>query len=107
GRVLFRSARPLGSPAACASRSIRTSWPEQYRPVTTGPSRQMWWGRTMTQIDTVIFDFGQVLVRWDPRQVWQGEYSPEEIDQLLEELDFSAINRALDACGHLWAQGGP
>ncbi|HLR27823.1 MAG TPA: HAD family phosphatase [Ruania sp.] len=60
----------------------------------------------MTQIDTVIFDFGQVLVRWDPRQVWQGEYSPEEIDQLLEELDFSAINRALDA-GARWAELRP
>lgn len=60
----------------------------------------------MTQIDTVVFDFGQVLVRWDPRVVWRPEMSIEDIEAMLAELDFTTINRALDS-GARWADLRP
>lgn len=56
----------------------------------------------MTAIDTVVFDFGQVLVGWDPRQVWADDLTPEQADDLLERVGFAVVNRRLDA-GARWA----
>ena len=47
-------------------------------------------------IDTVVFDLGQVLVRWDPRPALQGHYRDDEIDAFLAGR-FAADNRTLDA----------
>lgn len=56
----------------------------------------------MTAIDTVVFDFGQVLVGWDPRRVWAPELTPEQAEALLERVGFAVVNRRLDA-GERWA----
>ncbi|UFU04548.1 HAD-IA family hydrolase [Ruania suaedae] len=53
-------------------------------------------------IRTVVFDFGQVLVHWDPTRVWEEEMSSEDARAMLHEADFFAINRRLDA-GARWA----
>lgn len=53
-------------------------------------------------IDTVVFDFGQVLVGWDPRRVWADSLTPEQAEALLEEVDFAVVNQQLDA-GARWA----
>lgn len=48
-------------------------------------------------IDTVVFDLGGVLVRWDPRAAFRGVLPEEEIDPFLTEIDFARWNHALDA----------
>src|SRR5690625_4395299 len=60
----------------------------------------------MTAIDTVVFDFGQVLVGWDPRRVWADHLSPEQAEDLLEKVGFAVVNRRLDA-GARWADIRP
>ncbi|WP_147917412.1 HAD family hydrolase [Ruania zhangjianzhongii] len=57
-------------------------------------------------IETVVFDFGQVLVGWDPRRVWADSLTPEQAEALLEEVDFAVVNRQLDA-GARWADLRP
>ena len=57
-------------------------------------------------IETVVFDFGQVLVGWDPRRVWADSLTPEQAEALLEEVDFAVVNRQLDA-GASWADLRP
>src|SRR5699024_12734469 len=56
----------------------------------------------MTVIEAVVFDFGQVLVGWDPRRVRADDLTPEQAEALLEEVDFAVVNRRLDA-GARWA----
>jgi len=56
----------------------------------------------MTVIEAVVFDFGQVLVGWDPRRVWADDLTPEQAEALLDEVDFAVVNRRLDA-GARWA----
>ncbi|WP_029253431.1 HAD family hydrolase [Paraoerskovia marina] len=48
-------------------------------------------------IDTVLYDFGNVLVGWDPRRALVGPMSPEDVDTFFREVDFDAYNRARDA----------
>lgn len=57
-------------------------------------------------IETVVFDFGQVLVGWDPRRVWADSLTPEQAETLLEDLGFAVVNRQLDA-GARWADLRP
>ena len=57
-------------------------------------------------IETVVFDFGQVLVGWDPRRVWAESMTPEQAEALLEEVGFAVVNRQLDA-GASWAELRP
>jgi 2-haloacid dehalogenase len=55
-----------------------------------------------TTIDTVVYDFGNVLIRWDP----YGAFDPgrrAEVDSWMAELDFPAFNHLQDA-GRTWAQ---
>ena len=52
----------------------------------------------ITSIHAVIFDFGGVLVNWDPRQVFL-KYFPNDIqaiDRFLTEINFSAWNLEQD-----------
>jgi 2-haloacid dehalogenase len=57
-----------------------------------------------TSINTLIFDFGGVLINWDPHRVFQ-KYFPDAqaIDRFLAEIDFSAWNLQQDK-GHRFAQ---
>ena len=53
-------------------------------------------------ITTVLFDLGQVLVRWDPYQAFAGRHGPSEVDAFFQEIDFPAFNHLQDA-GRTWA----
>jgi 2-haloacid dehalogenase len=47
---------------------------------------------------SVIFDLGNVLIRWDPKRLLKTLYdSHEQIDQFLTETSFSHWNEKLDA----------
>lgn len=52
-------------------------------------------------VDTVVYDFGNVLVGWDPYGAFPGR-SRAEVDAWMAEIDFPAFNRAQDA-GRSWA----
>jgi len=53
-------------------------------------------------IDAVLFDLGNVLVRWDPYLPYRDTHTREEVDRFLAESDFWALNHAQDA-GESWA----
>ncbi|CAM3677925.1 HAD family hydrolase [Isoptericola cucumis] len=53
-------------------------------------------------IDTVVLDFGNVLVGWDPYGAFPGRHR-DEVDAWMAEIDFPSFNRAQDA-GRTWAQ---
>ena len=55
----------------------------------------------MKQIDCVVFDVGNVLVRWDPRNLYRRMgYSDAETTSILAEIGLLQINhRVLDAGG--------
>lgn len=55
-------------------------------------------------IDTVIFDFGNVLVGWDPYRAYRGHtgadgrvWSTADVDAFFEEVGFAALNHEADA----------
>jgi 2-haloacid dehalogenase len=54
----------------------------------------------------VVFDLGNVLIRWDPRAALAAAVGDAEADRLLsaEDFDFDAWNAAQDA-GRLFAEG--
>jgi 2-haloacid dehalogenase len=48
-------------------------------------------------IDTIIFDFGGVLIGWDPRNLYRRYFdSPHEMERFLSEVDFMAWNARQD-----------
>lgn len=51
----------------------------------------------MSTITTVVFDFGNVLIGWDPRRVWRSHLTEDEIERFLSEADFAGLNARLDA----------
>lgn len=53
----------------------------------------------------VVFDIGNVLLRWEPRLLL-GRLLPDEaaVDAFISEVDFPAWNHAQDA-GRTWAEG--
>ena len=55
----------------------------------------------MKQIDCVVFDIGNVLVRWDPRNLYKRMgYSDADTISILAEIGLPEINhRVLDAGG--------
>ncbi|MCA5894700.1 HAD family phosphatase [Isoptericola sp. NEAU-Y5] len=53
-------------------------------------------------IDTVVYDFGNVLVGWDPYGAFRGR-PRAEVDAWMAEIDFPAFNLAQDA-GRSWAR---
>ena len=53
-------------------------------------------------LDAVLFDLGNVLVRWDPYLPYEGRYAREEVERFFREADFAALNHAQDA-GEPWA----
>lgn len=52
-------------------------------------------------VDAVLFDLGNVLVRWDPYLPYEGRYAREEVERFFREADFMALNHAQDA-GEPW-----
>jgi len=53
-------------------------------------------------IDTVVFDLGNVLVRWDPYRPFVGRLPERDTDAFLVGFDFLAFNHRQDA-GRSWA----
>ncbi len=54
-------------------------------------------------IRAVVFDVGNVLIRWEPRRVFP-EMSEGEVERLFAEIGFSEWNREQDR-GRSWAEG--
>lgn len=45
----------------------------------------------------IVFDFGGVLIQWNPRKIFQDYFStPQEVDAFLEETRFAAWNAEQD-----------
>lgn len=55
-------------------------------------------------LDTVVFDLGNVIVRWDPYGPFEGLMARSEIEAVFRAIDFFAVNHAQDA-GRSWAEG--
>ncbi|GEK19999.1 HAD-IA family hydrolase [Cellulomonas xylanilytica] len=53
-------------------------------------------------IDTVVFDLGNVLVRWDPYRPFVGRLPAAQTEAFLTGFDFMAFNHLQDA-GRSWA----
>lgn len=53
-------------------------------------------------IDAVVFDLGNVLVRWDPAAAFAGVLPDDEVRRFLDDVDFAALNQQQDA-GRPWA----
>lgn len=55
----------------------------------------------MTSVQAVVFDLGNVLVRWDPHLALEGSLTRDEVDAMFVEVDFAAFNHLQDA-GRPW-----
>lgn len=53
-------------------------------------------------IDAVLYDFGNVLVRWDPYGPYAGRMERTEVERFFAEVDFPTLNHRQDAGGS-WA----
>ena len=72
-------------------------------PVTPSGSREVADERAAARlIDAVLFDLGNVLVRWDPYLPYEGRYDREDVERFFREADFMALNHAQDA-GEPWS----
>jgi 2-haloacid dehalogenase len=51
-----------------------------------------------TSIQAIIFDFGGVLINWDPHELFNKYFAndTEAVDNFLEEIDFSSWNLSQD-----------
>ena len=54
-------------------------------------------------VDAVVFDLGNVLVRWDPYLPFVGHMERAEVEEFFDEIDFPTFNHRLDA-GRPWAE---
>jgi 2-haloacid dehalogenase len=54
-------------------------------------------------VDAVVFDLGNVLVRWDPYLPFVGRMQRAEVEEFFDEIDFPTFNHGLDA-GRPWAE---
>jgi 2-haloacid dehalogenase len=54
-------------------------------------------------IDTVVYDFGNVLVHWDPRGAY-ADHDPAAVEAFFADFDFMTFNHAQDA-GRPYAEG--
>ena len=77
------------------------SW-SRWSEIRRGPSKIG--GVRRSVIDTVIFDFGNVLVGWDPYRAYRGHtgadgrvWSTADVDAFFEEVGFAALNHEADA----------
>lgn len=58
----------------------------------------------MREVDTLVLDLGDVLVRWDPWRALVGRLPDDEVRAFLDDFDFRTFNVAQDA-GRSWADG--
>ena len=54
------------------------------------------------EIDTVVFDLGNVLVRWDPYLPYVGRMERADVEAFFSAIDFAGFNHRQDA-GRSWA----
>lgn len=54
-------------------------------------------------VDAVLFDLGNVLVRWDPYLPYLDRYDRADVERFFTESDFMALNHAQDA-GEPWSR---
>jgi 2-haloacid dehalogenase len=54
-------------------------------------------------IDTVLFDFGNVLVTWDPYAAYEGRMGRADVEAFFDAVDFPTFNARQDA-GRSWAE---
>ena len=61
---------------------------------------------TISHITAIIFDFGNVLIEWDPRLVYKKYFpnDPEGMERFLKEIDFMGWN-ALQDKGRSFKEG--
>jgi 2-haloacid dehalogenase len=57
---------------------------------------------TPARIDTVLLDFGNVLVTWDPYAAYAGRMDRADVEAFFEAVDFPTFNARQDA-GRSWA----
>ncbi|WP_246857594.1 HAD family phosphatase [Oerskovia sp. KBS0722] len=57
---------------------------------------------TPARVDTVLFDFGNVLVTWDPYAAYAGRMDRADVEAFFEAVDFPTFNARQDA-GRSWA----
>jgi 2-haloacid dehalogenase len=57
-----------------------------------------------TQFDTVVFDIGNVLLKWDPARAFIGVLEPAHVKTFMDEIDFASWNHAQDT-GRTLAEG--
>lgn len=67
-----------------------------------GPADRRRAGAPVT-VDAVVFDLGNVLVRWDPYLPFVGRMDRAEVEAMFDEIDFPTINHGLDA-GRPWSE---
>src|SRR5512138_103326 len=50
------------------------------------------------QIKAIVFDFGNVLLTWDPRNIYRHYFpnNPDGMEHFLQEVDFAAWNLQMD-----------
>ena len=59
----------------------------------------------MTEISTIVFDFGNVIIGWDPRQVYRSSLKTDEaIDEFFAEVGFPEWNLEQDRGERSWAE---
>jgi len=53
---------------------------------------------TISHIQAIIFDYGNVLIEWDPRHVYRKYFpdDPEGMERFLKEIDFMGWNAHQD-----------
>jgi 2-haloacid dehalogenase len=54
--------------------------------------------------DTVVFDLGGVVLRWEPKRAYQQVMPADQVDDFMTEISFDEWNRYRDA-GHSWEKG--
>lgn len=55
--------------------------------------------------DCVVFDLGEVLIRWDPKLLYRRLLADEQaVEDFLTEIDFYAWNHQLDAGQTTWPE---
>ena len=58
----------------------------------------------MSDFDTVVFDLGGVVLRWEPERAYQQVMPADEVDDFMDEICFDDWNRRHDA-GQGWDEG--
>lgn len=53
-------------------------------------------------VEAVLFDLGNVLVRWDPHGAFRGVASRDDVERFFADVDFPGLNHRADA-GLSWA----